>query len=238
MRLLVVLAGTMCSGKSTLSADIIRREPPGKWQVVSQDDIAALSGHVAAASVVLQHRSENVLIDRINSDEGQRREFVQVAKAAGVMCICIYLNPPVEDCVQRLRLRGDGHPRFRWSPNNAAIIRQTHRHFSPPSLSEGFAYVWEVTTDHQRDCVIDCLLMLSEDGGDSHPTPCNSPPRFPPKKLGRDEGFPSDETISKRRRLEEELVACTARLSIDGPPPKRRPLKKLWRKTTYMVVDT
>eukprot|EP01060_Flectonema_neradi_P018588 TRINITY_DN25455_c0_g1_i1.p1 TRINITY_DN25455_c0_g1~~TRINITY_DN25455_c0_g1_i1.p1 ORF type:complete len:195 (+),score=39.97 TRINITY_DN25455_c0_g1_i1:104-688(+) len=156
-RVMVLVCGVMGSGKSTTAKKIERGGGGFNWKVISQDDIPAVGPQAAAAEVLLRVRGNSVVIDRINSDEGQRREFIGICQKLKIPALCIWLSPPVDTCISQLRNRGDNHNRFTWSSENAAILRRTYKAFQPPSVEEGFSSVWRVSCEEELQEVLGIL---------------------------------------------------------------------------------
>eukprot|EP01059_Diplonema_ambulator_P025754 TRINITY_DN42851_c0_g1_i1.p1 TRINITY_DN42851_c0_g1~~TRINITY_DN42851_c0_g1_i1.p1 ORF type:complete len:255 (+),score=51.67 TRINITY_DN42851_c0_g1_i1:40-804(+) len=243
-KVMVVLCGVMGSGKSTLAADLKKIGGVG-WQVVSQEDMLGVEEQCCAAEVVLGLRRENVIVDRVNSDEGQRRVFVEAAKRLRVMCVCVWVCPPLETCIEQLKSRGSAHPRFHYTPQNASITRQTYASFHPPTAFEGFAHIFRITTPTQRETTLQCLALLGG-GVRVNPIPLT-------KQGGKKRALVQAPHDAKRRRLEELLEE----LNISSPCQEkgermeggdnddamtdsdedgcRAGLKKMWQQKAFMM---
>eukprot|EP00754_Rhynchopus_humris_P005908 Rhum_TRINITY_DN12917_c0_g1::Rhum_TRINITY_DN12917_c0_g1_i1::g.55401::m.55401 len=192
---IVLVCGVMGSGKSTFCGEWVRRKPG--WQRVSQDDVVSLSAQIAAVDVVLRIRGESVVADRVCSDLGQRRAFRKLARRTGACLHCVFLRPPVDTCVAQLRGRGDAHPRFPYSPENARTLRATHSAFDPPCLAEGFSSLLRLTSTPRYAAAVEASfhsgawLRASEENGEE----------------GR-----------SKRRCVEALCEPTRLLSVAAPP--------------------
>ena len=156
-KVMLLVCGVMGCGKSTTAKMIEKAGGALNWKVISQDEIPAVGPQAAAAEVILRVRGNSVVVDRINSDEGQRREFISVCQKLNIPALCLWLTPPIDTCVNQLRIRGDNHNRFTWSSENAGILRRTYKAFQPPSTDEGFACVWRVSNSEELQKVLSII---------------------------------------------------------------------------------
>ncbi|GAA6015744.1 hypothetical protein JCM10207_008783 [Rhodosporidiobolus poonsookiae] len=132
---LIVLAGVVGSGKSTLSSRWAELVP--NWVRVNQDDLGDRRACEAAVRTALRE-GQNVLVDRQNFDAGQRRTWLEIASEfAGVKVGGMVMGTRYEDCRERLLVRED-HPTI----DNPALAVQLLDKFSglwsAPQLDEGF----------------------------------------------------------------------------------------------------
>ncbi|KAL7343369.1 P-loop containing nucleoside triphosphate hydrolase protein [Rhodotorula toruloides] len=132
---LIVLAGVVGSGKSTLSQ---RWEQLMKgWVRVNQDD---LGDRRTCENMVRTRLGEgySVLVDRQNFDAGQRRTWVEIASEfPDVEVGCMVMGTSKQDCRERLLVRQD-HPTIDNPDLAVQLLDKFSSLWQEPTLGEGF----------------------------------------------------------------------------------------------------
>lgn len=79
----------------------------------------------------------NIYVNGPFDTSSQRREFVRCARDEGLAVECVWMNPPLEECVRRSR-KANG-------PSIQDLRDMYHRlNTDPPSLEEGFSLIQEI----------------------------------------------------------------------------------------------
>ncbi|GAA5926768.1 uncharacterized protein JCM15063_000365 [Sporobolomyces koalae] len=132
---LIILAGVVGSGKSTLSAAWTKALP--NWVRVNQDD---LGDRRTCEQVLRSHLSQgrSVVLDRQNFDRAQRRTWLEIGseyphlKVAGMV-----MGTSIESCRSRLLVRQD-HPTIDNPQLALSLLDKFTGLWEEPSLDEGF----------------------------------------------------------------------------------------------------
>ncbi|GAA5993662.1 hypothetical protein JCM10908_000666 [Rhodotorula pacifica] len=132
---LIVLAGVVGSGKSTLSQAWQRHLPD--WVRVNQDDLGDRRTCEAAVRNALA-RGKNVVVDRQNFDAGQRRTWLEIANEfPGVRAGGMVMGTTKEECRARLLTRTD-HPTIDNPALAVSLLDKFSGLWEEPRLDEGF----------------------------------------------------------------------------------------------------
>ncbi|GAA6054327.1 hypothetical protein JCM3770_001436 [Rhodotorula araucariae] len=132
---LIVLAGVVGSGKSSLSSawqDLV----PG-WVRVNQDDLGDRRAceHAVRAALRAGH---SVLVDRQNFDAGQRRTWLEIASEFPDVDVGgLVMGTSSEECRERLLVRQD-HPTIDNPQLAVSLLDKFSGLWEEPQLSEGF----------------------------------------------------------------------------------------------------
>ncbi|BGP33350.1 hypothetical protein JCM10296v2_005148 [Rhodotorula toruloides] len=132
---LIVLAGVVGSGKSTLSQ---RWEELMKgWVRVNQDDLGDRRTCENMARARLGE-GYSVLVDRQNFDAGQRKTWVEIASEFPEVEVgCMVMGTSKEDCRERLLVRQD-HPTIDNPDLAVQLLDKFSSLWQEPMLDEGF----------------------------------------------------------------------------------------------------
>ncbi|TNY21486.1 hypothetical protein DMC30DRAFT_436090, partial [Rhodotorula diobovata] len=135
---LIILAGVVGSGKSTLSSAWERLVP--NWVRVNQDDLGDRRACEHAVRAALR-QGKSVLVDRQNFDAQQRRTWLEIAaefpqvKVGGMV-----LGTTTEECRERLLVRQD-HPTIDNPRLAVQLLDKFTSLWEEPQLSEGYDHL-------------------------------------------------------------------------------------------------
>lgn len=135
MKHMIMLVGLPGAGKSTLAKKYI--EEGYKW--VNQDTLGTRQECIKVASYALVD-GQNVIIDRTNISQQQRKYWIQIAKKFNVDKItCIVLRVDRNECIERIAKRTD-HPNLNDKTELdkiKQIVDNFNSGFEMPQTSEG-----------------------------------------------------------------------------------------------------
>ncbi|GAA5916030.1 hypothetical protein JCM5296_003484 [Sporobolomyces johnsonii] len=132
---LIILAGVVGSGKSSLSSAWVRHLP--NWARVNQDD---LGDRRTCEQMVRSHLSQgrSVILDRQNFDVGQRRTWLEIANEfPGVKVGGMVMGTTNEECRSRLLVR-QSHPTIDNPRLALELLDKFTSLWQTPRLDEGF----------------------------------------------------------------------------------------------------
>ncbi|GAA5948845.1 hypothetical protein JCM3765_003923 [Sporobolomyces pararoseus] len=135
---LVILAGVVGSGKSTLSSAWSKALP--NWVRVNQDD---LGDRRTCEQVLRSHLSQgrSVVLDRQNFDRGQRRTWLEIASEyPNLKVVGMVMGTSKEDCRSRLMVRQD-HPTIDNSKLALELLDKFSGLWEEPRIDEGFDHL-------------------------------------------------------------------------------------------------
>lgn len=131
MKHLIILIGPPGSGKSTHA---YKAEKTG-YVRISQDDMGK-TGHREAFSTAISE-GKNVIVDRMNFNKVQRRDYILKAKEAGYNIIGHTFFVSGETCFERMSLRED-HPTINNPQSALNALHTFYSKFEYASIDEGF----------------------------------------------------------------------------------------------------
>ncbi|GAA5843535.1 hypothetical protein JCM5353_005447 [Sporobolomyces roseus] len=132
---LVILAGVVGSGKSSLSSAWSKALP--NWVRVNQDD---LGDRRTCEQVLKSHLSQgrSVVLDRQNFDRGQRRTWLEIGNDFRNLKVCgMVMGTRIEDCRSRLMIR-QNHPTIDNPRLALDLLDKFTGLWEEPQLDEGF----------------------------------------------------------------------------------------------------
>ncbi|GAA5895791.1 uncharacterized protein JCM6883_001622 [Sporobolomyces salmoneus] len=135
---LVVLAGVVGSGKSTLSSAWSKALP--NWVRVNQDD---LGDRRTCEQVLRSHLSQgrSAVLDRQNFDPGQRRTWMEIASEfPNVKVVGMVMGTSKEDCRSRLMVR-ENHPTIDNPRLALDLLDKFSGLWEEPRIDEGFDHL-------------------------------------------------------------------------------------------------
>ncbi|GAA6015656.1 hypothetical protein JCM11491_007186 [Sporobolomyces phaffii] len=135
---LVILAGVVGSGKSTLSSAWSKALP--SWVRVNQDD---LGDRRTCEQVLRSHLSQgrSVVLDRQNFDRGQRRTWLEIASEYPDLCVVgMVMGTSKDDCRSRLMVR-QNHPTIDNAQLALSLLDKFSGLWEEPRIDEGFDHL-------------------------------------------------------------------------------------------------
>lgn len=168
-QLLVVLVGMPGSGKSTFAEELISQHPEC-WRRISQDVLGSRQRCIQRAKAALRE-GHHVLIDRCNFDESQRRHWLGLAAVdergetfAAPARVAVFLNVSTDEACRRVLARTShegGVDSAKMSKGQMrGIVRRLGGELTPPTLEEGFEYVWVCSHREETEGVLERLRSL------------------------------------------------------------------------------
>lgn len=136
----ILLVGLPGSGKSSLCKDLIN------YVRVNQDLLGNRNDCINAMKKALSEQ-KNVVIDRTNISKSQRKYFLDIAKEFKAEINCIFLDVPVDTCLERLKKR-EKHETL---PNSLGeqklldVIIKFNNTLELPDYEEGFTNIISTT---------------------------------------------------------------------------------------------
>ncbi|GAA5898498.1 hypothetical protein JCM6882_007798 [Rhodosporidiobolus microsporus] len=192
---LIVLAGVVGSGKSSLSERWIQVLPG--WARVNQDDLGDRRTCENAVRSFLR-QGLSVVVDRQNFDVGQRRTWLEIANEfEGVKVGGMVMGTSKEDCRERL-LRRENHPTIDNPGLAVSLLDKFSGLWEEPTLGEGFDHLLTLPP-LPLPSLIDAPLITSL-LSQLHSTPLNPSgreqrkPKPRPEPYRRPDGFVDDGT--------------------------------------------
>lgn len=154
---MVVLAGIPGSGKSTYAKRLneVQGEACGmKYEIISQDELGSKGAAIERCERALA-AGKNVIIDRCNFSQQQRRIWIDLARKYKVKEIsCVVMKTDVEACIERV-LGRQGHPTLNDQvppDRKVQIIRRFQSEWEGPTSEEGFNLtLWLDAADLQEN---------------------------------------------------------------------------------------
>ncbi|XP_052070395.1 bifunctional polynucleotide phosphatase/kinase-like [Mytilus californianus] len=136
---LVVICGCPASGKSTFRR---RHFEKHGYQVVNRDTMGTMDKCVKAAKEAVKN-GKSVVADNTNPSTAARKDFVEVAKRAGIPCRCFVMKTPLE-LAHHLNLvrQNQTEGQVRRIPDVGYHVYR--KNFESPTKAEGFSEIIEI----------------------------------------------------------------------------------------------
>jgi atypical dual specificity phosphatase len=140
---LIMLVGSPCSGKSTLSEKLIEKYGRGIVHI-NQDEL----GKKECIRFFIENLKgeRRIVLDRCNGTVAQRKEWLDLIKngaSNSELPLCIYFQWPLAICEERL-LGRKVHLTLS-GPRGIGILRAHYKALEPPALTEGFSKIIKVS---------------------------------------------------------------------------------------------
>lgn len=132
---ITILVGSPGSGKSTLSADLIRKYGDANiiTSVYINQDTQGKE-HLNIFQSAIKHKLD-IIVDRMNFDKKQRERYLNPTKEAGYETEIIVLHQNLETCLKRCNARDD-HPTIRTEQDARKALDFFFSHYERPKLDE------------------------------------------------------------------------------------------------------
>lgn len=167
--IILILVGLPGSGKSNFASALVTRSPH-RWARINQDTInkgkrGTKELCLAAAQSALS-RGCNVVIDRTNLSQAQRKDFLDLASKADpapAALHCVFFNLPTKECGARAAQRED-HEGGVQGPNAYRAVGMMQRELTnggAPTLQEGFLSMIECLDDQDIDAALELWVPYS-----------------------------------------------------------------------------
>ncbi|KAJ2365049.1 hypothetical protein H4S01_003459 [Coemansia sp. RSA 2610] len=158
------------------------------WERINQDEMGSRSLCEQHAAKCLAE-GKNVVVDRCNFDEDQRKIWVKIAEDAFAPVDALFFDVDVKVCKERVKARS-GHPTGVEGKFGAEVVARFDRLLTRPTIYEGFRYIHNVAAhlpppkknmcEEEVFChgTIDSIMLMFPPS--KAPEPCVPPP--PPPK--------------------------------------------------------
>lgn len=146
---LVILVGPPGSGKSTLATTLYKDHVR-----VSQDD-QGKAGHMKVFEEALEAQ-QNIVVDRMNFDVGQRSRYAGPAVAEGYKLKYHVIFSPRDVCMDRMLMRKD-HPTIKTREDAEAALNTFFRFFTYPKADgvlDELVQTYDIVEEFGRPVVI------------------------------------------------------------------------------------
>ncbi len=92
-------------------------------------------------------QGHSITLDRTNISRGQRQYFIDVAKDFGAKVYCVFLDTPVEICIERVKNRKDHETITADLPEEKKIeiVAKFNKSLELPQYSEGINEIFHIT---------------------------------------------------------------------------------------------
>ncbi|KAJ1896790.1 hypothetical protein LPJ66_003776 [Kickxella alabastrina] len=183
---MLVLVGLPGCGKTAFARRLASHAP--SWERINQDEMGSRSLCEQHAAKCLKE-GKNVVIDRCNFDEDQRKIWVKIAEDAFAPVDALFFDVDVKVCKERVKAR-NGHPTGVEGKFGAEVVARFDRLLTRPTIYEGFRYIHNIAahlpapkkgmTEDEVFCVgtiSSIMLMFPPSKGQA---PCDAPPPPPP----------------------------------------------------------
>ncbi|KYR02438.1 hypothetical protein DLAC_01278 [Tieghemostelium lacteum] len=133
---ILITCGFPASGKSYFSQKLA--ESPEGWKRINQDDLGTRKKCEDLFKQYLK-TGDNIIVDRCNQDILQRRNWLKMARLAGVSDVhLLWFKIDQQICKDRIVVR-ENHPTIPKGEEGIQIIDKFQNMFTEPSPLEGFA---------------------------------------------------------------------------------------------------
>lgn len=166
---LIMMIGTPCSGKTTLSLELITHYD--NLIHINQDEL----GRISCENVFnLKAKSNNLILDRCNSTKSERKIWINSYKQLSNLKICaIFFDIPLDVCKKRAENRLN-HPTLS-GVGSHKIIEDISNKLEKPESSEGFDEIIVVKDN-------DSLVLAKNKFGFGFVIDCDTVMKFPRTK--------------------------------------------------------
>lgn len=136
----LLMVGMPGSCKTTLSQEF------PDFVSISQDSLGNRNDVINAMKRNLS-QGRNVIIDRTNISRSQRKYFIDVAKDFGAKVYVVFLDFPIQDCINRIK----GRKVHETLPNSVGdtkieeVVRKFEKTLEIPNYNEGLDEIFTIT---------------------------------------------------------------------------------------------
>ncbi|KAJ2081181.1 hypothetical protein H4R24_002510 [Coemansia sp. RSA 988] len=233
---MLVLVGLPGCGKTAFARRMVAHLPT--WERINQDEMGSRSLCEQHAAKCLKD-GKNVVIDRCNFDEDQRKIWVKIAEDAFAPVDALFFDVDVKVCKERVKAR-NGHPTGVEGKFGAEVVARFDRLLTRPTIYEGFRYIHNIAAhlpppkkgmcEDEVFChgTIDSIMLMFPPS--KAPEPCKvEPPKCeevkvaikveePPKCEVKEEVKVTVKVEEEKKKKEEKTVDfCAA--DFAGKPP-------------------
>lgn len=131
-----ILVGLPGSGKTTF----YEREFAPEFDVRISQDVLGSKQECFKKTIEVLETGASVVIDRVNFNRNQRRDFINIARRFNAEVYCVYLVVPIDIALERISNRKDHETIKEDMPleKKKEIIDQFNGMWQNPSIDEGF----------------------------------------------------------------------------------------------------
>ncbi|PVU85657.1 hypothetical protein BB559_001677 [Furculomyces boomerangus] len=187
------------------------------WELINQDDIGSRSVCEATAAKLLK-AGKNVVIDRCNFDEDQRKIWIKIAEEAYCPVDTLYFDINAKVCKERVKNR-KGHPTGVEGKFGAEVVSRFDKILTAPKVHEGFRFVHSILPhlpsynasieEAYSEKTIKAIMALFPPNKEAKQNPC--PPekkeKAPePKKESKEKIHVEVDIIEKGKKISSENV--------------------------------
>ncbi|KAJ1642274.1 hypothetical protein LPJ64_005871 [Coemansia asiatica] len=137
---MLVLVGLPGCGKTAFAKRLAAHVP--SWERINQDEMGSRSLCEQHAAKCLKE-GKNVVVDRCNFDEDQRKIWVKIAEEAFVPVDALFFDVDVKACKERVKARS-GHATGVEGKFGAEVVARFDRLLTRPTIYEGFRYIHNI----------------------------------------------------------------------------------------------
>ncbi|KAJ1947116.1 hypothetical protein FBU59_001914, partial [Linderina macrospora] len=170
---MLVLVGLPGCGKTAFSKRLAAHGH--SWERINQDESGSRSLCEQHAAKFLKE-GKNVVIDRCNFDEDQRKIWVKIAEDAFAPVDALYFDIDVKVCKERVKAR-TSHPTGVEGKFGSEVVARFDRLMTRPSIYEGFRFIHNIATHLPPP-----KKGMTEDEVFTHSTISSIMVMFPPSK--------------------------------------------------------
>ncbi len=138
----IILVGVPGSGKTSFAWNF------PEYSHINQDRLGNRNDCINALKRSLS-TGKSAVIDRTNISRSQRKYFIDVAKDFGAKIYCVFLDVPVEICIERVKNRKDHETITADLPEEKKIeiVAKFNKSLELPQYSEGIDKIVYLTND-------------------------------------------------------------------------------------------
>ncbi|KAJ1672848.1 hypothetical protein EV182_006371, partial [Spiromyces aspiralis] len=184
---MLVLVGLPGCGKTSFSRRMVVHTK--NWVIINQDEMGSRS-HCEQSAAKHLKEGKNVVIDRSNFDEDQRKVWVKIGHDFGCPVDALFFDIDVKVCKERVKAR-KGHPTGVEGKFGAEVVARFDRLMTRPTTYEGFRFIHNISPhlpppkkgacdeEIYREGVIASIMILFPP--ESKPSPCKDSKPAEPK---------------------------------------------------------